>query len=1258
MRKDLALKISKHPMIKKLMESVDKKDVARLIAEELMNEGDDEVNKYETLINNAESLEELQNIKNQIDSDTKVTSDDKVVLQDIIDTAKEDFKETSPAGEETDTPDEKEEPETGEEQPSEPTDEPEKPTEPSADSKEQPDKFDLDDEQQKELKEAAKNFINEFYEQQYLFQQGQIVKALLTVLLKIKSGEEKELAARSIRTREKIQEQEEDKLEASKDRLRSIQISFRTFLRDIKVAKQALKKFQEVADKGSIVASSAKKKFIKLLQRQQRDIATLFNALTDAYIKRLDEAEASKGETELKWERIEKNYDEASEKLRSLLGLSGDGNLRNSIALIDDIISALRELTKEFPNVNPFGRKDDDYDQFGDEYDSAIEDVKSVSLQPILELTRTGSGSELAVEGALRGLKEFSQQIEAIFGVKSQFGGAPKKKDRAAQPDTERPKTTGEPEEVGFFDKAVSKLENYMLSLLADRFKSKRTDTEAMERYKEEVKEKALEFANQEYELADKMMKKAAAQNVAKKNTQEFMEFLLGKLNDIIREPLSESFMTQLIDRFRGSDSELTLSNVFTGKVEKYLTSDEGPYKDSPETIEKLKQHFRSNSVNKYFGEWKKDNEEKALKILTSWKISSIFSKPELRGRKVRDIIDSVFKPGSTPIPTSEPESSSTPEPSDTEPETGEDPGGELQKMKEYLEPLVGKYVLFDNTFYTLRGIITPEDGNYVKKYKEIYKDVDPKLESFQEYLENTEKSKRIAICLFDSYASTITVEGDIKNLDDLKRKLKPESEVLKEPSLDIIDDAANEVEKEIKKDADGDAGIDREEVKDVVKQEVDRFATEEEYEDLLNDLDKKDIEKKVFQKVIDDSEVPIEPPNAGEKETSDVSGDKEVAPYRPQSQKEAQTYVIGQIDEMSGAVDGIDDSQRRAASLFVNGFLNKLHGYSVKKESKDEISQEFPDHSKTIMLILSKMKKESREAFEQFRKNMKKAGKYDEFKNLMRSIIKGAPSAGEEEPKAEETAPEQIVNDLEAIEDLAQEVEMPQKLAKDIETALSFNLFQSNPIRAKLSKLMLEKYKEAIKLQPDYEALNYPFIATLTEMIDELKGIQREIKAWEESKNEAEAAFNHYKEELEKAEPTKTRERIKELAAEHDKRQIQLAQQGDFDLSKIEDERIVTRMKQQYADLEKLIDSIATEHDELLAADAFNKTQEEKYAKWEQKLQEESKGLAELEAKIENIDTAFDFISKFKEKLTVSLEEQIANKLKPLIKEQLRRSK
>jgi hypothetical protein len=52
MNKHLAFKISKHPMIKKLLESTDQKDIARLIVEELMNEDEDTLKTAKETIDN------------------------------------------------------------------------------------------------------------------------------------------------------------------------------------------------------------------------------------------------------------------------------------------------------------------------------------------------------------------------------------------------------------------------------------------------------------------------------------------------------------------------------------------------------------------------------------------------------------------------------------------------------------------------------------------------------------------------------------------------------------------------------------------------------------------------------------------------------------------------------------------------------------------------------------------------------------------------------------------------------------------------------------------------------------------------------------------------------------------------------------------------------------------------------------------------------------------------------------------------------
>ena len=190
--------------------------------------------------------------------------------------------------------------------------------------------------------------------------------------------------------------------------------------------------FADVAESGSIVASSKKRKFIKLLQRQQRDIVSLHNGLSMIMKNTLDEAEDKDMSTEVKWGNIEKHYDAASKALRGLIGLSNEekAELRNAMNLMDDAISNLRDLSGYFPNVNPFGRKDDNYDQFGQEYKDAVEEIKSYALQPILELTRTGEASKNVIQKAMEALKQFAIQISTIFGVKSQFKDAPPPADK------------------------------------------------------------------------------------------------------------------------------------------------------------------------------------------------------------------------------------------------------------------------------------------------------------------------------------------------------------------------------------------------------------------------------------------------------------------------------------------------------------------------------------------------------------------------------------------------------------------------------------------------------------------------------------------------------------------------------------------------------------------------------------------------------------------------------------------------------------
>ena len=67
-KKLLAHKVSKHPLIKRLSEFVDKNTMARLIVEEFMNENKEELEALQGEIQNTENLEDLRDLLSQIDN--------------------------------------------------------------------------------------------------------------------------------------------------------------------------------------------------------------------------------------------------------------------------------------------------------------------------------------------------------------------------------------------------------------------------------------------------------------------------------------------------------------------------------------------------------------------------------------------------------------------------------------------------------------------------------------------------------------------------------------------------------------------------------------------------------------------------------------------------------------------------------------------------------------------------------------------------------------------------------------------------------------------------------------------------------------------------------------------------------------------------------------------------------------------------------------------------------------------------------------
>ena len=88
---------------------------------------------------------------------------------------------------------------------------------------------------------------------------------------------------------------------------------------------------------------------------------------------------------------------------------------------VKDAYDALMSITGYFPTVNPFGAKTTNFNEYSSKYDFAIDEVKN-AIRDILELSQ-GRGGRNTAANAIEALKDFSGQIQSIFGenASSQF---------------------------------------------------------------------------------------------------------------------------------------------------------------------------------------------------------------------------------------------------------------------------------------------------------------------------------------------------------------------------------------------------------------------------------------------------------------------------------------------------------------------------------------------------------------------------------------------------------------------------------------------------------------------------------------------------------------------------------------------------------------------------------------------------------------------------------------------------------------------
>jgi hypothetical protein len=338
----------------------------------------------------------------------------------------------------------------------------EKPVEQPQGDTDNPEVFDPEAEDLETLITTSKALIDEFYDKDFLQEQGILINAVLKQLAKIVEKEEQEKAARRSKKPEQAGQdlQEQDQEPFNEKERTKIQIDLKSFLRLIKKAKAVLKKFDDLRNKGSIASSGYKKDFIKILVQLQGNIKTLVEDLTP--YTNLTEA-VEKSDLQKKWDAIEVGYEEATKYLSNIIQAGTE--TQESFDMENNVkgaYGALMSITGYFPSVNPFGAKTTSgFDEYENNFNEAVDEVKG-TIRDILEVTK-GTIGRTATQNAIQGLKTFSGQIQNIFGeeAKSTFsdvvikpnapaaetGEAPAAEEPTAQPD--EPAAEGEPEDQG-----------------------------------------------------------------------------------------------------------------------------------------------------------------------------------------------------------------------------------------------------------------------------------------------------------------------------------------------------------------------------------------------------------------------------------------------------------------------------------------------------------------------------------------------------------------------------------------------------------------------------------------------------------------------------------------------------------------------------------------------------------------------------------------------------------------------------------------
>ena len=303
--------------------------------------------------------------------------------------------------------------------------------------------IEFSDEQKESFISAATKFEQEFYNQRLLLDQAKLIKAVIDSM---KELQEDPTLARSFGKRPKsepepetVAEEQDEKVKADQKELQNLRVDFRSFLQRVNKSSKVLAKFEKAATDGKVISDKYKKQFMKILAELQESIRRIVRDLQQILPQEQKLTEIEESEIMKKWDEVEKRYDLAVQSVNGLKELiNGETTEENPQEVINDAFKTLIDLSQDFPSVNPFNvgvKTPADFVSYQESFKSAVAGVKS-SLQNVLSLIKSSVGGEDSLRLAMSGLKEFSGQIQSIFGVASQF------KDVQVQPNEEAAKET------------------------------------------------------------------------------------------------------------------------------------------------------------------------------------------------------------------------------------------------------------------------------------------------------------------------------------------------------------------------------------------------------------------------------------------------------------------------------------------------------------------------------------------------------------------------------------------------------------------------------------------------------------------------------------------------------------------------------------------------------------------------------------------------------------------------------------------------